>query len=84
MNNPKFEKHIAKAIVMLADAQPNPGPLPKTEAEWTRILAAYEEFGYATYRSQGASDKDARALAKTTHSGDAGRLMLNLAMKGGK
>ena len=67
-----------KAFEMLKAATPASGFRPETPEEWTRLQAALEELGYAMYRDNGMSSKDARRLAKQIHSGPIGLLLLEI------
>jgi hypothetical protein len=67
-----------KAFEMMRAARPASGFRPETPEEWTRLLAALEEVGYAMYRDNGLSSKEARRLAKQTHSGPIGLSLLEI------
>ncbi len=73
-----MDKLLRKAIHAMVAARPASGDVPETPAEWSALLVAHEELGYALYRSGGHSHKRAKALAATTHGGAAGRLLLEL------
>lgn len=67
-----------KAFEMMRAARPTSGFRPETPEEWTRLLAALEVAGYAMYRDNGLSSKEARRLAKRTHSGPIGLSLLEI------
>ena len=77
-----MSQHSHKATQMLEKARPASGYRPETPEEWTRLLEALEELGYAMYRDNGMSSKDARLLAQQTHSGQAGLLLLQIGFLG--
>lgn len=71
-----MNKHTRKAMHMMEKAIPASGYRPETPQEWNRLLIALEEFGFAMYRDLGMSREEARRLAKQTHSGQVGLLLL--------
>jgi hypothetical protein len=76
-----MSKHIAQAFDMLIAARPASGFRPETQAEWLKLLKAYEELGYAAYRMTGLSDTAARQLARSTHGGSRGMQLLDIAYR---
>ena len=73
-----MDELFRKAFKVMVAARPASGCVPETPAEWSALLAAHEEMGYALYRSGGHSHKKAQALAAATHGGVAGRLLLEI------
>jgi hypothetical protein len=73
-----MSKLSRKAMQMMEKARPASGFRPKTPEEWDRLLIAFEELGYAMYRDNGMSSKEARRLAKQTHSGPIGLSLLEI------
>jgi hypothetical protein len=71
-----MSNHLRKALEMLHAARPASGFHPETTEEWNRLLRAHEEMGYAMYREAGMPKDKARELARITHGGPAGRLLL--------
>ena len=71
-----MNQHTRKAMQMLEKARPASGYRPETPKEWAQLLEAIEELGYAMYRDNGMSSKEARCLAQQTHSGQIGLLLL--------
>ena len=74
----RADKAWAKAIRALEAATPASGFRPTTEAEWEKLVTANEKMAYATYLQAGASKEKARALARITMGGAAGRLLLEM------
>lgn len=74
-----MSKHLQRAMAMWEAARPASGFRPATPEEWQRLQRAQEEMGYATYREAGMPDKLARALARETHGGTAGLMLLQAA-----
>ena len=70
------EKALAEAIRAIEAARPPSGLRPATEAEWDKLVAANEKLSYAMYLKLGKSKEQARAAARMTMSGAAGRLLL--------
>ena len=70
------ERAMGKAIDALEAARPRSGYRPETEAEWSRLVAANEKMAFAMYWMMGKSKAKARELARKTHGGEAGRLLL--------
>jgi hypothetical protein len=73
--------HRKKAFKMMEAARPASGFRPETPEEWARLQAALEELGYAMYRDNGMSSKEARCLAKQIHSGPIGLLLLEIGFR---
>lgn len=71
-----MSKQRRKAMQMLENARPASGYRPETPQEWSRLLIAFEELGVAMYCDFGLPIREARRLAKQTHSGHAGLLLL--------
>jgi hypothetical protein len=78
------EKEFDRGFKMLKVSTPDGNTWPRNEEEWKKAVAAYEQMGYAMYLMCGLSKKKARLLARQTHSGAAGRLMLEMAIKESK
>ena len=75
-HRPAGDEYIRKAFQTVEAARPASGFCPNTPDEWRRLLHAFEELGYAMYRTGGLPEKDARKLARQTHGGVAGLLLL--------
>ena len=73
--------HLKKAFAMVEAARPASGFRPETQEEWTRLLAALEELGYAMYRDNGMSKKEARRLAQQIHNGPIGFSLLDIVFR---
>ena len=73
-----MSKLSRKAMQMMEKARPASGYRPETPKEWDRLLTAFEELGFAMYCDLGMSIGEARRLAKQTHSGQAGLLLLQI------
>ena len=76
------DRALAKAILAVEAARPRSGYRPETEDEWNRLVAANEKMGYAMYLKMGKPKDIARGLARVTHGGAVGRLLLGLSLKG--
>ena len=75
-----MSKYLRKAVEMMEAARPASGFRPETPEEWHRLLRANEEMGYAMYRDGGMPERKARELARVTHGGPAGLLLLSIAL----
>lgn len=75
------ERAMGKAIDALEAARPRSGYRPETEEEWNRLVAANEKMAFAMYWMMGKSKAKARELARKTHGGEAGRLLLETAQQ---
>lgn len=73
-----MSKRTRHAMEMMEKARPVSGYRPETAQEWDRLLIAFEELGFAMYCDLGMSTAEARRLAKQTHSGQAGLLLLQI------
>ena len=73
-----MSKRTRNAKQMMEKARPVSGYRPETPQEWGRLLIAFEELGFAMYCDLGKSTEEARRLAKQTHSGQAGLLLLQI------
>lgn len=71
-----FEK---KYVAAVRKARPASGYRPQTEAEWKRLQIGMIQATYYLYRANGASNREARAIAKLIHGGTGGRILLELA-----
>ena len=71
-------KALAKGIRMMKAATPDGTTFPRNEAEWSKAVAALEQLGYATHLKSGMPKAKARELARITHGGKAGRLLLEI------
>lgn len=71
-----FEK---KYVAAMRKARPTSGYRPETEAEWKRLQIGMIQATYYLYRANGASKREARAIAKLLHGGAAGRILLEVA-----
>jgi hypothetical protein len=77
-----MSKRTRNAMQMMEKARPVSGYRPETPQEWDRLLIAFEELGFAMYCDLGMSTGEARRLAKQTHSGQAGLVLLQIGFEG--
>ena len=70
------DRAMAEALHALEAARPQSGYRPETEEEWNWFVAANEKMAFAMYWMMGKSKAKARELARKTHGGEAGRLLL--------
>ena len=82
-HRPVGDEYLRKAFQTVEAARPASGFCPDTPDEWLRVLHAFEELGYAMYRTGGMPEKEARELARQTHGGAAGLLLLKTGFVGG-
>jgi hypothetical protein len=71
-------KEFQRGIAMMKAATPDGSTFPRNEDEWSKAVAALEQFGYAMYLKLGMAEAKSRALAHMTHGGQAGRLLLEI------
>lgn len=71
-----------KYIATMRKARPASGHRPQTEAEWKRLQIGMIQASYYLYRANGASKREARAIANLIHGGTGGRMLLELAFDG--
>ncbi len=69
------------AMDMMDSAKPASGFQPETQAEWFKLLRAYEEIGYAMSRMAGFNETDARNLARHTFGSASGLKILDIAFR---
>ena len=69
------------AMDMMAAAKPASGFRPETQAEWLKLLRAYEEVGYAMCRMAGLDEIDARCLARRTFGSTSGLKILDIGFR---
>ena len=74
----RADKEYQLGVAMMKASTPNGYTWPRDEVEWNKAVAALEQMGYATYLKMGMPEKKARALARITHGGPAGRLLLEI------
>ena len=74
-------KELKRGISMLKSSIPDGKTWPRNEAEWVKAVAALEQMGFAMYLETGMPRAEARALARMTHGGRAGRLLLETAQQ---
>lgn len=77
-----MSRNSLRAMQMMEKARPVSGYRPETPEEWARLLAAFEEFGFAMYCDLGMSIDEARRLAQQTHNGQAGLVLLQIGFLG--
>ena len=70
-------------LAMMKSSIPNGNTGPRNEGEWQLAVAALEQMGFATYLKAGLPKKKARALARITHGGNAGRQLLVISQQVG-
>ena len=68
-----------KAAAAWRKAIPASGFRPETPLEWNRLQRASILGAYYMYRDMGKTKAEAKKLAKLTHGGPAGRLILEAA-----
>ena len=67
------DKAFKRGLAMMRASTPDGNTWPRNEEEWNKAVAAHEQMGMPKAQ--------ARALAKTTHGGRAGRLLLETAQQ---
>ena len=72
---------LLRGLAKMKAATPDGNTWPKNEKEWKKALAALEQMGFALYLQGGMPRKEARSLARMTHGGPAGRLLLEIAQQ---
>jgi hypothetical protein len=75
------EKEFDRGFKMLKVSTPDGNTWPRNEEEWKKAVAAYEQMAFAMYLEGGMPEAKARAVARMTHGGCAGRLLLEIAQK---
>ena len=66
-------KEFLRGIAMMKSSTPDGNTWPRNDAEWNKAVAALEQMGMP--------EAKARALARMTHGGRAGRLLLETAQQ---
>ena len=74
-------KAFQLGLAMMEAVRPNGQTWPRTEPEWDKAVAALEQMGFAMYLEMGLPEAEARTLARMTHGGAAGRLLLDIAKR---
>ncbi len=77
-----MSKYLKEAKRQVEAARPVSGFKPETPEDWERALAAFEHLAYAIYRTQGMPHRAAKRLARVTHGGVVGRMLLEPAFNG--
>ena len=72
------DKALAQGIEMMKSSTPDGNTWPRNEDEWGKAVTALEQLGYAMYLESGMAEAKSRALARMTHGGQAGRLLLEI------
>ena len=75
------DKAFQLGLDMMEAARPDGHTWPRTESEWGGAVAALEQMGVAMYLKLGMPKAKARTLARVTHGGQAGRLLLATAQQ---
>ena len=79
MRAPNKEFH--RGIAMMKSSTPDGNTWPRNDAEWDKAVAALEQMGFAMYLEMGMPETEAQTLARMTHGGAAGRLLLETAQQ---
>ena len=75
------DKAFQLGLAMMEAVRPDGQTWPRTEPEWGKAVAALEQMGFAMYLEMGLPEAEARTLARMTHGGAAGRLLLDIAKR---
>ncbi len=75
------DKEFQRGLAMMKSSTPDGNTWPRDEAEWGKAVAALEQMGFATYLKAGMPETEARTLARMTHGGAAGRLILEISQQ---
>ena len=70
------EKEFHRGFAMMKASTPDGNTWPRNEDEWDKAVAALEQMGFAMYLELGMPKAKARSMARMTHGGRAGRLLL--------
>ena len=75
------DKAFQLGLAMMRASTPDGNTWPRTKSEWDKAVAALEQMGVAMYLKLGMPKAKARTLARVTHGGQAGRLLLATAQQ---
>ena len=75
------DTELQRGLAMMKSATPDGNTWPRTKSEWDKAVAAIEQMGFAMYIEMGLPEAEARTLARMTHGGAAGRLLLDIAKR---
>ena len=75
------DKAFKRGLAMMRASTPDGNTWPRNEEEWNKAVAAHEQMGFAMCLEGGMPEAKARAVARMTHGGRAGRLLLEIAQK---
>jgi len=70
-----------RGIAMMKSSTPDGNTWPRNEEEWGKAVAAIEQMAFAMYLEMGMPETEARTLARMTHGGAAGRLLLEISQQ---
>lgn len=77
----RTEKELQRGFAMMKASTPDGNTWPRNEDEWDKAVAANEQMGFAMYLEGGMPEAKARAMARMTHGGHVGRLLLEIAQR---
>ena len=75
------DKAFQLGLAMMRASTPDSNTWPRTKSEWDKAVAALEQMGFAMHLKMGMPEAEARTLARMTHGGAAGRLLLETAQQ---
>ena len=75
------DKEFQRGLSMMKSSTPDGNTWPRNEEEWGKAVAAIEQMGFAMYLEMGMPETEAQSLARMTHGGAAGRLLLETAQQ---
>jgi hypothetical protein len=74
-------KEFHRGLAMMKSSTPDGNTWPRNEKELGKAVAAIEQMGFAMYLEMGMPKTEAQTLARMTHGGAAGRLLLETAQQ---
>ena len=77
----RAEREYQRGFAMMKSSTPDGNTWPRNEEEWDKAVAALEQMGFALYLEGGMPEAKARAMARMTHGGPVGRLLLEIGMQ---
>ena len=75
------DKELQRGLAMMKSSTPDGNTWPRNEEEWNKAVAANEQMGFAMYLEGGMPEAKARTMARMTHGGPVGRLLLEIAQR---
>ena len=75
------DKEFQRGLAMMKSSTPDGNTWPRNEEEWGKAVGAIEQMGFAMYLEMGMPETEAQTLARMTHGGAAGRLLLETAQQ---